>query len=442
MLKAPAKNSLAVSLALLPESERLNYLESLKPAQAAALLYDWQFWARPDQLPPAEPWTTWLLSAGRGFGKTRTGAEFVRSKIENGDWRRVALVGRTTADTRDVMVEGEAGLLAVSPGWFRPIYKPAIRRMVWPNGAIATTYSADQPNLLRGPSHDGAWCDELAAWRYPEAWDNLQLGLRLGDNPQAVVTTTPKVTKLYKAVLADPATAKTGGSTYDNLGNLARSFINTIIRKYEGTRLGRQELLAQLLEDNPGALWTRVLVEKSRITKVPELRRIVVAIDPEGVSTQDSAETGIIAAGVGMCACKGIEELHGFLLEDATLRATPLKWANQAIALFRKYQGDRIVAETNNGGEMVETTLRTIDARIPYRAIHASRGKQARAEPVASLYEQGKVHHVGTFAELEDQLCDWVPGEGLPSPDRMDAMVWAFTELMLSGQTWVRGAGR
>jgi phage terminase large subunit-like protein len=351
----------------------------------------------------------------------------VRAEIESGRRCRIALVGRTTADVRDVMVEGESGILAVSAPWCKPKYEPSRRRLTWPNGAIATCFSADEPDLLRGPQHDGAWGDELAAWRYgADTWDQLQFGLRLGDDPRAVLTTTPRPTKLVREILEDPTTVTIRGSTYENAGNLAPAFLERMTAKYAGTRLGRQELAAELLDDNPFALWQRKLIEGLRVTqkKLPAMKRIVVAIDPNASSDEEAAEAGIIGAGLGV-------DGRGYVLEDVTTSGSPATWADAAVKLYRRLEADRIIAEANNGGEMVEHTVRTVDENVSFRAVHASRGKLTRAEPISALYEQGRVHHVGCFPELEDQMCEWVPGQ--PSPDRMDALVWALTELMLGG---------
>lgn len=368
--------------------------------------------------------------AGRGFGKTRTGGEWVRSLVEQGKAKRIALVAPTAADARDVMIEGESGLLAISPPWFKPRYEPSKRRLTWPNGAIATAYSADEPERLRGPQHDAAWCDELAAWRYPEAWDMLMFGLRLGTDPRCVVTTTPKPVPLVKDLLKQPTTVVIRGSTYDNAGNLAKAFLDQIVEKYEGTRLGRQELNAELLDDNPYALWKRGQIDASRVRTAPDLLRIVVGVDPTATSSGD--EAGIVVAGVGMCNCKGTPEKHGFVLADESLQGSPAAWGSAAVNAYHKHKADRILGETNNGGEMIEYTIKTVPngRTVSYKGIHASRGKRTRAEPVASLYEQGKVHHVGSFAKLEDEMCNWTPDEE-DSPNRMDALVWALSELML-----------
>lgn len=429
--------SLASSLASLPAATREKVLASLSDEAALALRWDWQFWARPNQLAPAGAWRYWLLLAGRGFGKTRCGAEYVRARVESGKSGRFALVAPTAADVRDVMVEGESGILACSPPWFKPTYKPSLRRLEWPNGAIATTYSADEPDRLRGPQHDDAWADELAAWRYAEAWDQLMFGLRLGDDPRAVVTTTPRPTPQVKELVADPHTVLTRGSTYENRGNLAPAFLSKIISKYEGTRLGRQELNAEILEDAEGALWRRTMIEALRVRLLPPLRRSVVAIDPAVSTNADSAETGIVLAGVGDCRCKGKPELHGFVIDDLSGLFSPDGWTRRAVGAYQMQRADRIVAEVNNGGALVESVLRTVDRTIAYRAVHASQGKRTRAEPVAALYEQGKVHHIGAFPKLEDQLCSWEPLSGQPSPDRLDALVWALTDLMLGGGSTV-----
>ena len=320
------------------------------------------------------------------------------------------------------MVEGESGLLSVGPENERPHYEPSKRRLTWPNGAIATLYSAEDPDQLRGPQHDWAWCDELASWKRPETWDMLLFGLRLGDDPRVVITTTPRPTKQIKELIADPTCHVTRGSTYENRANLAPAFFSQIVRRYEGTRLGRQELLAEILDDNPGALWRRADIEGAAVATCPDLKRIVVAVDPAATHTEDSDETGIVVCGI---AHNG----EGYVLDDMSLKGSPHEWGSQAVAGYTKYKADRLVAEVNNGGDMVEHTVRTVSPNVSYRAVHASRGKVIRAEPIAALYEQGRVHHVGTFPTLEDQLCQWEPG--MKSPDRLDALVWALTDLML-----------
>ena len=348
----------------------------------------------------------------------------MRQEVEANRRGRLALIGATAADVRDVMIEGESGILACSRPSFRPTYEPSKRRVSWPNGAIATAYSADEPDRLRGPQHDGAWPDEVAAWRYPEALDMLMFGLRLGRDPRLVATTTPRPIKVVREMIASPTTVVTTGSTYDNLANLAPAFAEQIIRKYEGTRLGRQELLAEILTDVPGALWTWAMLDNRQ--PAPDLTRVVVAIDPAVTSGEDSDETGIVAVGLGV-------DGRGYVLADRSCRLSPDGWARRAVATFDDLAADMVVAEVNNGGDLVEQTIRTVRRTIPYKKVHASRGKQTRAQPVAALYEQGRVSHVEAFPDLEEQLTSWTPESGT-SPDRLDALVWALTELMLGAQ--------
>ena len=410
-------------------NQRTAFLNSLSDREAEALFYDWPTWARPNQLPPEGDWSKWLLLAGRGFGKSRAGAEWIIRKARDRPGCRIAMVARTAADTRDVMVEGESGVLAISPPDFVPVYVSSARRLTWPNGSQATLYSAEEPDLLRGPQHHYAWADELASWKRPETWDMLMFGLRLGAHPQVVVTTTPRPVRLVKELVADPTCITVRGSTYENRANLAPSFFSQIVTKYEGTRLGRQELNAEVLDDNPGALWTRALIEAARVTAAPHFTRIVVGVDPEATSTENSAETGIIVAGLGA-------DGHGYIIDDRSVLGTPHEWGTAAVTAYHRNNADRIVGEVNNGGEMVGYVIYSIDDSVAYKAVHASRSKQARAEPVSALYEQGRVHHLGTFPELEDQMSEWVPASGARSPDRLDAMVWAITELMLEQEAY------
>jgi phage terminase large subunit-like protein len=428
--RAPDPGWLKESLASLSETDRAAVIADLSEEDAEAILYDWPLWARDNQLAPLGEWSTWIAMAGRGWGKTRVGAEWVRGEVEEGRATRVALVAPTAADARDVMVEGESGLLAVHPPNARPEYEPSKRRVTWPNGAIATLYSADEPERLRGPQHDLAWADELAAWRYlQDAWDMLMFGLRLGQNPRVLVTTTPKPRVLLKQLIADPATVVTYGRTDENRANLAPSFFTKIVKRYEGTRLGRQELGGELLEDIEGALWTRKMVEAAYTTTHPKLERVVVAIDPAMTSGEESDETGIVV--VGMARDPITKDPHGYVLEDLSGRYTPYEWAGKAITAYKRQMADRVVAEVNNGGDMVEAQLRMVDRSVSYKAVHASRGKRVRAEPVAALYEQGRVHHVGGLPTLEDQMCAFVPDDMETSPDRVDALVWALTELIV-----------
>ena len=411
-----------------PRLEWLARIDGFDTGEQRSLANAWEeLWARPSQLPPPGDWRVWLLLAGRGFGKTRSGAEFVRARVETGLAARIALVGPTAADVRDVMIEGDSGLLAVASHNERPLYEPSKRRLTWPNGAVALAFSADEPERLRGPQHDLAWCDELASWRYAAAWDNLLLGLRLGADPRAVVTTTPKPNRLVRDVLASPGTVVTRGTTFDNADNLAPAFLDSIVRRYAGTRLGRQELEAELLDDVPGALWSRDAIEAARVAAAPDLSRIVVAIDPAASAGEGADETGIVVAGLA-------HDGQVYVLDDRSGRMSPRAWALKAVAAYKSFAADRIVAEVNNGGDMVEATLRSVESDAPFRALRASRGKAIRAEPVAALYEQGRVHHVGCFAALEDQLCgftaDFDRAASGTSPDRLDALVWAVTDLM------------
>ncbi len=330
------------------------------------------------------------------------------------------------------MVEGPSGVLAVSAPDERPTYEPSKRRITWPNGAVATTYTADEPDQLRGPEHDTAWADELAAWRFADAWDQLNLGLRFGGDPRCVITTTPRPTKLIRSLLSSPAAVVTRGSTFDNAANLPAAWLDAILAKYRGTTLGRQELEAEILDDIPGALWTRTLLDANRLTKAPEMLRVVVAVDPASTSGEDADDTGIIGAG----RAKLGGEDHLIVLEDDTCHLSPDGWARRAVSMFHRLKADCIVAEANNGGEMVSHTIHTVDKRVPVRLVHASRGKQARAEPISALYEQGRASHVGVLAGLEDEMCTWVPGTGA-SPNRVDACVWAGTDLMLGPQSVV-----
>ena len=410
---------------------------ALNDEEAALLQYTWSFWARPQQLPPLlsseTSWLTWLILAGRGFGKTRSGAEWVRDLVENHKYRRIALVAEDAGDARDVMVEGESGIIAVSPPWNRPHYEPSKRRLTWPNGARATIYSADDPESLRGPQHDAAWLDELCKWRYQqEAWDQLQFGLRLGKRPVQCITTTPKPTKLLKEIVKRPSTLITKGHTYDNLDNLAETFREAIVARYEGTRLGRQELSAEILDDNPNALFHQPLIDQYRMTRkeLPEdLNQTVIAVDPPATGNETSDECGIIVCSRDI---PNTNHAHFYIEHDGTVQGrSPDQWAATAVSLYYKHMANAIVAEVNNGGDMVESVIKNVDPTVKVIKVRASKGKWLRAEPVAGLYEQGRVHHIGTHSDLEDQMCDFDPSgtvEG-KSPDRLDALVWGLAEL-------------
>lgn len=421
-------------LAAMTDEEREEALSHYSPDVLANLKYNWQFWARPNQLEPDGDWTTWLILAGRGFGKTRTGAETIRNwvcgdtPLSPGRCSRIALVAETAPDARDVMVEGPAGLLACHPKDFRPIYEPSKRRVTWPNGATATLFNAVEPDQLRGPQFDAAWCDELAKWRYAEAtWDQLQFGLRLGSHPRQIVTTTPRPIPVVRRLMNDENCVVTRGRTYDNASNLAAPFLRQIEDRYGGTRLGRQELEGEVLDDIPGALWNREIIDNARRPDHPELDRIIIAVDPAATSGEEADETGIVAVGV---ATDADGYTRGYVLADRSLRGTPEEWGKAAVRLYRELDADRIVAEKNQGGEMVEHVLRTVDRNVPITLVSATRGKVVRAEPASALYEQGRVHHVGRFDKLEDQMCMFsrdVDRSSGNSPDRVDALVWGLT---------------
>lgn len=415
-----SNSSTAERIALLPPEERKSLLKGYSKDELKHLEYDWDFWARGNQKTPEGQWITWLLLAGRGYGKTRVGSQQI-VKWKNEGYKRFSLMAKTPAEARDVMINGESGILACSPPWDMPLYEPSKRSLTWANGAIALIYSGENPDQSRGSQCEKAWVDELAKYRYPEAaLDNVMLGLRLGDNPQIVITTTPRPIKVIKELLKAKSTVVTRGSTYDNIGNLANAFIQTVIAKYENTRLGKQELYAEILDDNPNALWKRKTIEDSRVNTIPDLIRIVIGVDPAVTSGETSDDTGIIAAGKDV---KG----HGYVLDDKTLKASPAEWAKEAVRAYYRWKADRIIGETNNGGDMIEFVIRSVDRNVSYRKVTATRGKLIRAEPIAALYEQGRIHHVGYFSELEDQMCEWQPGE--KSPNNMDAAVWALTEL-------------
>lgn len=410
-------------LASLPDSERELILREIGISRYART--NWAVHARAEQFAPKGDWRTWVYLAGRGAGKTRAGGECMRRWVESGQCRRLHFVAPTASDVRDVMVEGESGILAISHPRFMPVYEPSKRRLTWPNGSTAMLFSADKPDRLRGPQCDGLWCDEVASWRYPDAWDMAMFGLRLGSDPRTVVTTTPRPTKLIKSILANPTTVQTRGSTYDNQRNLAPAFVEQIIQQYEGTRLGRQEIYAEILDDNPNALWNRAMIDDHRISSLPDpdkgfrLSRVVVAIDPSATATGD--ETGIVVCAIG-------NDRFFYVLEDFSRQGSPDQWARAAVAAYEERKADRIIYEANQGGDMVAHTIRTVNPHIPLTAVHASRGKTARAEPIAALYEQGRVRHVGTFPKLEDQMCEWDASSN-ESPDRLDALVWGLTEL-------------
>jgi phage terminase large subunit-like protein len=396
----------------------------LKRRRAATAADGWGQIARPEQLPPAVPFRTWLIMTGRGWGKTRTGAETVVAWVRAGSARRIAVVARTETDLRDVAMA--ALRAAAGPDVEYIESKHFLLR--WPNGAEARGFSAEEPDALRGYEFDTAWCDELAAWKYPGAFDQLQFGLRVGLARQ-IVTTTPRPIRVIRELLADPRTAVTRGRTLDNAANLAPDAIRYYLARYGGTSLGRQELDGEVLDDLPGALWQRAAIDALRVPEVPELVRIVVAIDPAITSGEDADETGIIVVAKGT-------DGHGYVLADRSGRFTPDGWARRAFEAYRTFGADRIVAEVNQGGDLVEATLRTVDPGVSYKGVHASRGKRTRAEPISALYQQGRVHHVGSLPDLEDQLCLAMPDGGDGPDDRLDALVYGLTELDLASSDW------
>ena len=424
------------SLLSLPAEQRTAWIDSLTETERTGLsrlLYDWRLFARPAQLPP-EVWLSgerpiWLIRTGRAWGKTRTGAETVRSLVESGAYQRIGLIERTPSDARDTMIEGVAGLLSVHPPWSRPLYEPAKRRLTWPAtgawaGAQASIYTAAEPDAIRGANLDLIWAEELASWKAPETWSNAKLALRYGPRPLALVTTTPKPSPLILALGRDPSVITTTGSTYDNRAHLPEVFLRDFVARLEGTRLGRQEVHGEVMEEDPSALWTRALLDETRVATAPALSRIVVGLDPSASSGEQAAEAGIIIVGLGV-------DGEGYVLGDSTTHGAPAKWGAAAVSAWSVSRAERIVAEKNNGGEMVSAVLRSIDPRVPVKLVHASDSKQARAQPISTLFEMRRAHLVGHLAELEDQLCTWVPEPGARSPDRLDAMVWALTELLL-----------
>lgn len=430
--------------------------------------YDWRTLARPKQIMPPGKWRIWYILAGRGWGKTRTGAEAVNRLRKDLGIKYIGLIGRAAPDVRDIMVEGESGILAVSPPWDTPVYQPTKRRVTWDNGDRATLFSSEEPKLLRGPQHGLIWADEPASWRYDEeTWDMAMFGLRLGTDTRAIVTGTPKPTALVKKLLKDAVPAEemregmvadvvvTTGNTYENRANLAADFIADLEAKYEGTRLGRQEIYAELLHDNPKGLFFQAWFDKQRLkpatdirakgrnnlvyvnpprdvdslTMVSEFERIIVAVDPATTSTSKSDDTGIVVAAA--------DRYNGYLLEDLSDKYTPGAWAEAAINACLKWGATQIVAEKNQGGDMVRFTIESQGKEMGWtpdvKLVHASKGKMPRAEPVSTELSKGRIFHIGDFPRLESQLIDFVPNDGATIDDRMDAYVWAFTDLLVDG---------
>jgi phage terminase large subunit-like protein len=436
------RTSPALALAALPEVDRKKILEGFSREQLETLNYEWRFWARPEQLPPGGDWDFWLIKTGRGWGKTRTGAETVIEWAK--DNPLISLVGETAADVRDVMITGESGILRSSPPWFKPKYYPSKSLLEWPNGSIANLFSGDDPDQLRGPQSHKAWVDELAKMRYHEdMWSNLLAGNRLGSAPQVVITTTPRPLKLIRALVNDPHCVTVSGSSRENLSNLSEVWKRTFLARFEGTRLGRQEIEGEILDDVVGALWTGTQLETLRVARKPGesdrdlitrlgIVRIVVGVDPQATkstSDDDIHETGIVVSGMDTVHKS---TAHVYTLDDQSGNYSPAEWGARVCEAYHRWGADRIIGEVNQGGDMVEATVRGVDPNVSYKSVHASKGKITRAEPVAALYEQGRGHHVGQFAKLEDELTTYTGLEaGELSPNRMDAKVWAETELML-----------
>jgi phage terminase large subunit-like protein len=389
--------------------------------------YQWLKQARPEQLPPPGNWQTWLILAGRGFGKTRTGAETIRTWVQQGTAQHIALISSSINEARAVMVEGASGLLTIHPPHNRPTYITAKHQLIWPNGARATLYGGASPERLRGPQFDTAWIDELAKFKRAEdLWQQLQLGLRLGHHPRCIITTTPRPIKLLQELVNDPTVYVTRGTTFDNRANLAPNFLTQMERQFSHTRLGAQELYAEILSEHPGALWQRDLICYQNCCP-NQLSRIVIAIDPATTHHHHSDETGIVVIGINT-------DHQIYVLDDLSGRYSPHDWGQRIVKAYWDYKADRVVAETNKGGDLVERMVRTIDPTISYKEVRATRGKYIRAEPIAALYEQKRVFHVRPFRELEHQMCHYIPGETTKSPDRMDALVWGITELILESE--------
>ncbi len=424
------------------ESSRRNadweaeFLGELKQSWLDSISTDWPAFAHPYQAPPlwapgATPWRTWLLLGGRGAGKTRAGAQWVMAAaLGQPPFAKavtpIALIGETEHDVREVMIEGVSGLMTVHGRGERPVYVPSRRRLEWSNGSVAQAFSAEDPESLRGPQFAAAWCDEIAKWRHAEAtFDMLQFGLRLGERPRQVITTTPRPIALLKRLIADPATLVTRATTADNARNLSPAFVDAVLQRYAGTRLGRQELDGEIVEERAGAMWTRALLESCRVAASPPLVRIVVAVDPPASDRKGADACGLVAAG------RAADGIVYVLADETAAGLSPAAWAARAIALWRRLDADALVAEINQGGDMVRAVIGQADPSVPLVAVRAYKGKWLRAEPVAQLYEQGRVRHAGTFAALEDELCDFAL-DGLSSgrsPDRLDALVWAVTAL-------------
>lgn len=434
----PPRMSWVTFLATLPPVEQREFLAALEPSVLEAFTTDWRFNARREQLAPLGDWSIWFPLGGRGSGKTRAGSEWLISQHRFAGKKNTAIVGATATDVRKFCLEGESGILTVAPPDFRPEFKTQQSKLLWPNGTESHLYTAEKPERLRGPNHDGAWCDELASWKYlEETWDMLEMTLRASKDPRVLITTTPKPRKRLREIMSDDATVVSHMTTYDNAANLSEKWLKRMVRRYEGTRLGEQELKAVMLDESEAALWKRAWFDDHRLKELPtDIRRVAVAVDPAASDTEESDETGIIVAGA-------TARQTGVVISDLSGRYTPEGWARRTIRAYFDNSANFIVAERNNGGEMVTHTIKMTaqdmkrageipTADIPIYTVWASQGKFARAEPVSALYEQGRVHHLGTFSALEDQCCVWEPNGGKRSPDRLDALVWCLTKLLVT----------
>ncbi len=409
------------------QKKLFNLLKEKNLSLKANNQYDWMTWAREAQLPPQGQWNTWLILAGRGFGKTRTGAETIRHWVKLGESKRIALIGQSLNDTRQVMVTGKSGLLNICPPNEYPRFDVSKNQLIWPSGAVATLYGGDYYEKFRGPEFDTVWVDELAKFRYAqELWEQLMLCLRLPP-ARAIITTTPRPIPILTKIMNDPTTVTTKGTTFDNADNLSPCFLSQIKKQFEHTRLGQQELFAEILTEHQGALWNRRSIVY-QLNPPETFKRVLIAIDPATTHHSHSDETGIIVAALSSDNCV-------YVLDDLSGRFSPTQWAQTVEKAYYNYKADRVVAEINKGGDLVEGVLKTVAPHLSYHPVRATRGKYARAEPVAALYEQGKVFHIKPFLDLESQMCTYVPGQGQKSPDRMDALVWAVTSLMLDSES-------
>lgn len=428
-LLPPPRMSWMDVISLLPEGEREEFLAGLKEEEAVVGAGDWFLKLRREQIPPDVEKFIWLILAGRGFGKTLAGSYWLLERHQSGMSKQSAIIAATANDLVKYNLEGESGILTIAPPWFRPDWKKAYNTLVWPNGGMTYLYTSEKPSRIRGANLDTAWCDELSWWTYVErCWDNLMFTLRIGE-PKVLITMTPRPIQIVKDLLVNPDCHVTTGSTYDNVKNLSQVFVEKVIKPYEGTRIGRQELEGEILLDVEGALWDWEMFERDgfRVSTdeadAIEFKKTVVAIDPATTDNKKSNETGIVVVSVDRFG-------HGYVRDDRTIKGSPEAWAKVAVRAAEEFGANYIVAEVNQGGDLVESVIRNADSSWVVKKVRASRGKETRAEPIVQLYEQGKVSHVGVFRELETQMAEFVPGSKEASPDRVDALVWGLTELM------------